>query len=242
MRRVSGPGLSFGGKRMVFYLCWEYLRHHPMVQDADGSAHLRECLDIGVVVINPETGEWDRDVRKNVFQSVWLEFGPYLTPECDPDHDWQHSIGEKGWMIRHDLLLDVWGNTFEECVVDLAHLVKAIYGDENHRRPEFNYEGLQSPEWQALMRRLYAHYPAVAERVEAHYGPESLETKLHERWREIRCSVKEIVGDKTEEENRPRGNSRRDTDPNRADREEKRAMERARRIERFRTYLPPEGP
>lgn len=93
---------------MDFYDSFHYLTNHIIFDN-----HFQECLDIWVAKVNPKTCEIDDDTSKNTKVEVWLECGPYKS-EC----------------TTHNIDLDCGGDTFEEAIIELAKLVKEIYGDD----------------------------------------------------------------------------------------------------------------
>lgn len=93
---------------MDFYESFHYLNNHIIF-----AKHFSECLDIWVAKVNPETNEVDDDNSKNTKIEIWLECGPYCKD-----------------FFTHDIDLDCGGDTFEEAIIELAKLVKDIYGDD----------------------------------------------------------------------------------------------------------------
>lgn len=108
-----------------FYKSYKFLSEHPMFikkgkDDEESKSNWRssfssfqECLDIDVVKVNRLSYEIDEDEYKNTLPQVWLEAGPKL----------------KDGTIGHDIGLDTGADTFEEAIINLAKLVKKVYGD-----------------------------------------------------------------------------------------------------------------
>ena len=93
---------------MDFYDSYHYLEEHPIFKN-----HFQYCLDIEIVKVNPITNSVDDDFNKNTKTQIWLECGPY-----------------KSNYATHDVDLDCGGDTFEEAIIELASLVKDVYGDD----------------------------------------------------------------------------------------------------------------
>ena len=101
-----------------FYEAYNFLQEHPIIYYEDKN-YFKDCLDVEVVKVNPETNEIDNDKSKNTHTRVWLEFG---------------EISDVDNMIlpTHDIEFDCGGDTFEEAIIKLAILVAKKY-------PEFQY-------------------------------------------------------------------------------------------------------
>jgi len=100
-----------------FYIAWNYLDGHSIFQNTEYGllydSRFKQCLDIDVVKVNPDTNTIDDNKELNTKVQIWLEAGPYL-----------------GKHFAHDIDLDCGGNTFEEAIIELASLVKQKYGDD----------------------------------------------------------------------------------------------------------------
>lgn len=95
-----------------FYEAWWFLLEHEMFKD-----NFQKCLDIDVVMVNPETKSIDDNERLNTETRIWLECGEY---------------NEK--YLTHDLDLDCGGETFEIAIIKLANLVDKYYDIDGTRR------------------------------------------------------------------------------------------------------------
>jgi hypothetical protein len=115
------------GVIMDFYDAWWWLHNHPInisgqYVNTDGVNMGMYDLDIYIARVNPKTNSIDDDEKLNTKTRVWLEFGPY--EDCSAP--WDEA---SNWQRTHDPKLDCGGDTFEEAVTKLYHLVKAHYGD-----------------------------------------------------------------------------------------------------------------
>ena len=68
-------------------------------------------LDIEVFKVNPKTRRIEDDKSKNTHVEIWLETGEYSEIE-----------GKK--VVSHNFEYDCGGDTFEEAIIKLKHLVK----------------------------------------------------------------------------------------------------------------------
>ena len=107
---------------MDFYEAWHYLEEHVIFQDEYGESRFRECLDIEVVKVNPETKEIDEDEFKNTASRIWLECGPY-----------NKNDEMLGFCYTHDIELDCGGKNFEKAIRKLAKRVKKVYGNDKEK-------------------------------------------------------------------------------------------------------------
>lgn len=110
-----------------FYEAYTFLENHQMIKsyteyngDLKGFEinNFRECLDIEVVKVNPETSTLEIEEDKlhlNTKTEIWLEFG-----------SWNEEVNSS----CHDYDLDCGGDSFEEAIINLANLVDEFY-DEN---------------------------------------------------------------------------------------------------------------
>jgi len=73
-----------------FYTAYYWLYEHHIFQeeikfklfnDIYNESHFKECLNIDVVKVNPETNSIDDDETKNTKVQIWLECGKY-NKEC----------------------------------------------------------------------------------------------------------------------------------------------------------------
>ena len=114
-----------------FYTAYYWLYEHPMFQeeainfkgDTWNESHFKECLDIDIVKVNPETDSIDDDVNKNTKVQIWLECGKY-----DKECRW------------HNIELDCGADTFELAIVEFANLVEEWYGKTKDRIKKSNWE------------------------------------------------------------------------------------------------------
>jgi len=65
-------------------------------------------------------GKFPNDKKRNTETNVWVEWGPYN------EHD--TTFGSDG-VSSHDMRVDTGGKTFEEAIVNLAHNIWLLYGD-----------------------------------------------------------------------------------------------------------------
>jgi len=113
-----------------FYTAYQFLYNHPMFQeevsynnDTWNESHFKECLDIEIVKVNPETNSIDDDEIKNTKVQIWLECGRY-DKECR----------------IHDIELDCGADTFELVIIELANLVEEWYGETKDRIKKSDWE------------------------------------------------------------------------------------------------------
>jgi hypothetical protein len=106
-----------------FYDAYKFLENHHIFEDKKffrkagfKQIDFLKSLDIQVVKVNPETRVMEDDKSLNTLKNIWLECGPY-----------EETDSFEGFI--HDIDLDVGGNTFEEAIVNLAHLVFDKYGE-----------------------------------------------------------------------------------------------------------------
>jgi len=114
-----------------FYTSYQWLYSHSMFQeevsynnDTWNESHFKECLDIDVVKVNPETNSTDDDESKNTKSQIWLECGKY----------------NKEFRI-HDIELDCGEDTFEKAIIELANLAMKWYGEGKERIKKSDWEG-----------------------------------------------------------------------------------------------------
>lgn len=82
----------------------------------NSDSKFQKCLDIDVVMINPENGYIDSDKSKNTQIEILLECG--MLEDGSP---------------AHDIELDCGGYTFEEAIINLANLVIEHYPEETEK-------------------------------------------------------------------------------------------------------------
>lgn len=116
-----------------FYKAYKFLENHKMTRteiklknssDVYEANMFRECLDVCVTKVNPNTGitEYKQDrFHLNTKTEVWLEFGGWNSASNKP---------------CHDIDLDCGGDTFEEAIVNLANLVNIHYDEETGNKKE----------------------------------------------------------------------------------------------------------
>lgn len=90
----------------VFYKSFYFLETHPIFK-----GNFQDCVDCGLLLVDPETHENVYDESEDSIVRVWLECGPY-------DED----------SLIHDLNLDCYGDSYEECIIKLAEKVEKKYG------------------------------------------------------------------------------------------------------------------
>lgn len=100
---------------MDFYHSFQFLKQHPMFQNAFG-----ECLDIAVVKVDPLTKRIEDDSSRNTETAVWLECGEHAGPNEKYNY--------------HDPRLDCGGRSFEEAIIKMASLVRKYYGGGSRYR------------------------------------------------------------------------------------------------------------
>lgn len=114
------------------YTSYQFLYNHPMFQeevnynnDTWNESHFKECLDIDIVRVNPETNNIDDNETKNTKSQIWLECGRY----------------NKEFRI-HDIELDCGcgEDTFELAIIELANLVMEWYGKGKERIKKADWE------------------------------------------------------------------------------------------------------
>jgi hypothetical protein len=95
--------------------------------------HALDCnLDIFYAKVNhPKRGRVDKDMSKNKYVEVWLEFGPIYygfaySGGTEPMAEWDDTTM---LLHSHDPNLDTGAPTFDEALVKLAKLVLKHYGD-----------------------------------------------------------------------------------------------------------------
>ena len=109
---------------MSFYRAWNFLNSHIIF-----NGRFSSDIYIEVVKVNPHTNEIDDDCAKNTKTQVWLEHGPYDT-----------LTGT----TSHDIRLDCGGNTFEEAISKLAHLVRKYYPDISRKLSSSSLEDIRA--------------------------------------------------------------------------------------------------
>ncbi len=115
-----------------FYQAYVFLAGHPVfffkgreaIRCEPGFA---ENLDITVTKVNPVTNSVDDDRDLNTKTVIWLECGGYE----DPSDEFSQSVPT--WVSSgvpcHDPAFDTGGDTFEEAIISLAHIVMHKEGD-----------------------------------------------------------------------------------------------------------------
>lgn len=115
-----------------FFEAWYFIALHPMNNGYKGWEMSMYDLDIHIAKVDPETRIVTDDPERNTHIEVWLEFGPYEYMDSKDDPELYKDVKEYDrWRRTHDPRLDCGGDTFEEAIIKLAHLVKEHYGDYN---------------------------------------------------------------------------------------------------------------
>lgn len=119
-----------------FYEAYTFLENHQMIksytkhnEDLKGFEinNFRECLDIEVVKVNPETSTLEIEEDKlylNTKTEIWLEFG-----------GWNEEVNS----ACHDYDLDCGGDSFEEAIINLANLVDEFYDESTGKKIKSSY-------------------------------------------------------------------------------------------------------
>jgi len=107
--------------------------YHPQYKEYESSCFKR-CLDIDVVMVNPETDRIEDEHNLNTVHRVWIETGKIIM--CD------ELNGVMEPTSTHDYRLDCGGSSFEEVIIKLAELVKIYIG-------LYNIEG-SNKQWEEL--------------------------------------------------------------------------------------------
>lgn len=110
----------------TFFEAWHFLDDHYIFQDKHKLSRFKDCLDIVVVQVNPETEAIDDDETKNTATAIWVEMGPYANE----------------FPNNHDTDLDCGAFTFEEAIIELAGLVEKKYG--TNEEPKITREELDA--------------------------------------------------------------------------------------------------
>jgi hypothetical protein len=124
-----------------FRLAWEYLDKHPIFYRF---VHARDdeplpdviqerCLrrDFALYELYFRVSDWcaercENDECDHPTRDVcWIETGPWTWPAEKPDPD-EPRTGNG----VHDYRLDVYGDSYESCIVQLAHKVWTLYGND----------------------------------------------------------------------------------------------------------------
>lgn len=128
-------------EKWTFHEAWNWLDNHPafFFQDKLGAGWpaFKNALEIDVVKVDPITRIVEDDKSRNTHTEIWLECGPWLK---EPDSE----TGEIERQLSHDIELDCGGDTFEEAILKLAHLVIKKYGDYDPSAPEYQ---IGSEQW-----------------------------------------------------------------------------------------------
>lgn len=111
-------------KLIEFYEAWWFLTGHelwmrPRFEEYPKmlESFFAENLETTVHKVNPDTESIDDDKGKNTKVEIWLEVSV-----------WNE---ESGVFCGRDPDLDCGGDTFEDAIIELAHLVKDKYGDKS---------------------------------------------------------------------------------------------------------------
>ncbi len=137
-----------------FHTAYTFLYHHPanQVRTRAGKLHAPDSyftqnLDIMVVKVDPKTkrietkknknwkkngkGKRPVDNKRNTETNIWVEWGPWCPAEElakeFPDPGTNPGFGHG--MPSHDYRVDTGARTFEKAIVNLAHNVWMLYGD-----------------------------------------------------------------------------------------------------------------
>lgn len=127
-----------------FALAWNYLNTHPIfyrfrytaAEHTDYSQVVQERYlrhDIGMYELIFGVSIWcsrgceEEDCTHPERDVCWAESGPWTWPG-DPDAE--SELPAPGQYSGHDHRLDVYGNTFEECIIALAHNVWTLFGND----------------------------------------------------------------------------------------------------------------
>jgi hypothetical protein len=119
-----------------FYTAFWFLNLHPANQRQLGQrptlvfySGLMENLYLMVVKVDPKTKRIEgkkHDKKTN----VWVEWGPWI------------EEGEKGFdtpaggMSSHDPRVDTGGKSFERAIINLAHNIYVLYGDQRETKSD----------------------------------------------------------------------------------------------------------
>ena len=120
------------GTFRFFYDAWWFLNNHPMFLDKSMDqgkpdnhylwfSRFKDCLDIYIVKVNPETDRIEDNHTLNTETEIWLECGPWRKMKVIGHED--SPKAPKEWTSTHDINLDCGGATFEDAIVALANLV-----------------------------------------------------------------------------------------------------------------------
>lgn len=120
---------------------WRYLDAHPIYyrfahapetrtepEKIIQERHLRGHGEFGLYELYFKVSHWcaqrcdDDDCEHPKRDICWIETGPWTWPDRDPDYP--AGTG------THDHRLDVCGDTYESCIVQLAYLVWTLYGND----------------------------------------------------------------------------------------------------------------
>jgi hypothetical protein len=124
-----------------FANAWRYLDAHPIYyrfryapDEATDSEqiiqerHLAGHGGFGLYELYFKVSNWcaercaDDDCGHPTRDICWIETGPWTWPDGDKDHP--AGCG------THDYRLDVYGDTYESCILQLAHKVWTLYGND----------------------------------------------------------------------------------------------------------------
>jgi hypothetical protein len=133
-----------------FARAWRYLNEHPIFykfRDFDEDMPLTQILQernlehtYGFSRIDFQVARWCKfgrncDMREEVrdcehprITVAWMEAGEWSWPaDKDPAHPYEPRPGRHAF---HDYRLDVYGDTYESCVLQLAYRVWKLYGND----------------------------------------------------------------------------------------------------------------
>lgn len=133
-----------------FYRAWRYLNEHPMFykfRHVDDETPLTDILqernlerEYGFTRIDFRVSRWctfghncDKeksplDCKHPKIPIAWMEAGEWGWPaDKDPEHLYEPRHGLHAY---HDYRLDVYGGTYESCVLQLAYRVWKLYGND----------------------------------------------------------------------------------------------------------------
>lgn len=113
-------------RTFTFHEAYHWLADHPIFRDEKNGERFKECFDIMVVLVDPDTEEVSSDKKRNTQTRVWTESGPWQWP--DTLDTLSREVYPDG-VASHDIELDDGADTFELAVCKLAQKVYELYGD-----------------------------------------------------------------------------------------------------------------
>lgn len=142
-----------------FFASYSFLWSHPanQVRTPAGDLHSPYSyfdmnLNVMVVKVDPKTKRiatkknknWKKngkgknpvDEKRNTLTQVWVEWGPWCTPEslaaeAKTSGNWtmNQTVDWGNGMPSHDPRVDTGGNTYEKAIINLAHNIYVLYKD-----------------------------------------------------------------------------------------------------------------